>query len=392
LKIEDIVAPENLARAARRVRRDDQFMSGGEVARHPLYTEGISKHELPGLCEDIRELLLAIGDGVDVDCPPVLPLRIRTREVYAHDHTSRFMQQAVVEVLATALDPLFCPGAHAYRRQRDRFTGLLSARRSIRRGLVHAARVDVANFFRSISSDQCAKALRKLGISDERIIRLCIWFCTAPIWNGDPSLERRCGPILFPPGRLTPPLHALYQGSIIAPLLSNAVASVELDLPFKHATDASAKMIRYADDILILASDPQAAAAAFRRISSLIHTAGWSLNHDKTVEMHDLRDGPIVWLRKSIGERDVRTLPDKLEERISAFLGEPDRSPLFRTMASALVAELFLDPLEVVQQTIQSVTAHSPRHGRQLERSLSASSRRRRMRQIDRAISGATGR
>lgn len=365
--LEDVLAEENLRAAWRQTPKTSHFAvldaGGREIANDrddlasALGSAPVSSpKELLADVSDLCHIGGGHGHDWDLTAEPVSPIDIDGREVFGHCIRARVLQRAYVRVVGPVLDGLLPPVVFSYRPHRDRITALLAARRWIRRDNVFVAKVDVRRFFPGITMEQVSDALGSLvpGI-DDSLRRLAAWFCTAPIVRPGPTFE--------------PALNALYQGSIVAPLLSNAVGALHLDAPFQCFAAPGVRYLRYADDILLLGPTFEAVTAARDVVVELIETAGWKAHPEKTFDCaHDLRDSPITFLGKTVGVSGISTPRDKIQERLDAFVSLAPNDPLVETMAAALAMELFLDPRVTVDSVVAEAGVHGPRYGRLLRR------------------------
>lgn len=386
-----VVAEENLRAAWSRTEKRAQFAYRGERG-DDIECDAAALADLSAApVSAVRELLADVAHLADIGAgfgsmyqkdhgaEPVCPIEIEGRVVYGHDIRTRVLQRAFVQAVGAEVEKALPATVFSYRAGRDRWTALLGARRVIARGYVFVAKVDVRRFFPSVRVDQVAAAFAALAPEvDESLVRLAVWFCTAEILRSGPTVEA--------------PLYALYQGSIVAPMLSNLVGALALDLPLVRYAPKGVHAFRYGDDVLLLGADGRAVTHARDIVVELVEEGGWKAHPEKTFECaHDLRDAPITWLGKTVGISGVSTPPEKLAERIEAVVELPVGDERVGIMAAALVNELFLDRRAAVDAAVAEVAARSRRHGR-VARNMVAhfeQRRRKRMRSYDAALSRA---
>jgi hypothetical protein len=385
-----VLAETNLRSAWSRTNKRAQIAYQGERGDVPCDAQVLADVVAAPVAA-VRELLADVADlahigagfgstyQLDQTAEPVWKVAIDGRVVYAHHITSRVLQHACAQVIGPAIEKVLPPTVFSYRPARDRWTALLHARRLIRHGNVFVAKVDVRRFFPSVRVDQVVEASVALVPDlDEPLVRLTVWFNTAPILGlGSPQED---------------PLYALYQGAVIAPLLSNLVAAYVLDLPLARHAPKGVHALRYGDDVLIVGVDRGAVTNTRDFVVELIENAGWEAHPEKTFACaHDLRDATITWLGKTVGVDAVSTPESKVDERVEALVAVPPGDDLAATMAAALVNELFLDRRARVDAVLARVAARNPRHARVARNMVAhlAHRRRKRMRAYDALLSRA---
>lgn len=359
-----LLAEQNLRAAWRRTKKRAQFAHrderGDDIECDADVLAAVMRHPVAG----VRELLADVADlgqigagfgsayHLDQTAEPVWKVAIDDRVVYAHQITTRVLQGACVQVVGPVIEKVLPPTVFSYRPAHDRWAALLGARRLIARGNLFVAKVDVRKFFPSVRVDQVVAAMVALAPDlDEPLVRLTVWFCTAPI--------------LGPGSQQGEPLYALYQGSIVAPPLSNLVGAHVIDLPLVRHAPKGVHALRYGDDLLIVGADAGAVTHTRDFAVELIEDAGWQAHPEKTFPCaHDLREGPVTWLGKTVSIDGVTTPQPKLDERVEALLAVSPGDQLVGRMAVALVNELFLDRRARVDAVLAQVAAQSPRHAR----------------------------
>nr|WP_269432968.1 reverse transcriptase domain-containing protein [Aliiruegeria sabulilitoris] len=160
----------------------------------------------------------------------------------------RVLQGAVASVLVPVLDPLMHPGSFAYRPGRS----VPLALRSLRRGQGWALDADIRSFFDEIGHHPLRRVLKqKVSCLETRQL--------IGIWLG--SFGRR----------------GLAQGSPISPLLANTALG-----PLDSALSKHGRLVRYADDFVVVCADKAGAREARRTAEQTLRFAGLRLHPDKT--------------------------------------------------------------------------------------------------------------
>lgn len=130
------------------------------------------------------------------------------------------------------------------------------------------------------------------------------------------------------------------QGSPISPFLANLYFDDRLDRPWhkRHWQDV---LLRYADDLLLMYSDVDAAAKGHTELSRLAVSAGTPLKLEPNGNVHDLRHGGSVQLlgftlSLEAGEVAIR-IGEKSWDRLSAGLAKANLSDNAPLRARAIV-------------------------------------------------------
>lgn len=348
---------EYVPRAMRRVRR---------VAFAARDADGVLRtrpEPLPGsphvatdaeIVADVKELhtIGASYDGGLDGAEPVLAVEIEGRTVYHHDYLTRVAQRAFVDWIGTIVEPLISRVAWAFRPGIGLMGALALVRRRIRHGAVFAAKADIRRFFPSTRSDLIASSFRALvpDIPPE-VWRLAAYFCSAPILrhDGNGALEWH------------PPIHAILQGSIVGPQLSNVVGTIVIDRALERVLQRGVVALRYCDDVLLLGRDWGAVTYARDAFEEIIAEYGYIAHPDKTSPAAiDLREEPITFLGKTIFADRIETPPDKVARWVGEMLvAETPR--LRAAWAGTILQQLFLDPVAVVERVVSMLEGRDRR-------------------------------
>lgn len=167
----------------------------------------------------------------------------------------RIVQSAVARLLGPELEEEFEDASFGYRPGRGVADAVRRVEALRRQGFVHTLDADIEGYFDNVSIDRLMDRLSQ-SVTDGPLLALI------GLW-----LEH--GAVL---GR------GLAQGSPLSPLLAN----LYLDRLDEALSSHGLRMVRYADDFLVLAKDKPAIEAAQRRTAALLQEAGLSLNPQKT--------------------------------------------------------------------------------------------------------------
>jgi RNA-directed DNA polymerase len=174
----------------------------------------------------------------------------------------RVVQGALRLVIEPIFEREFSPASFGFRPGLGCKNALREVDRLLKSGYVHVVDADIKAYFDSIPHDLLMQEIRKY-IADGRVLELLETFLKVDILDG---MNR------WTPEEGTP------QGAVISPLLANLyLHSVDIAM-----TDAGYRLIRYADDFVILCQGQAEAQASLAMVSRLIEQKGLSLHPDKT--------------------------------------------------------------------------------------------------------------
>ena len=175
----------------------------------------------------------------------------------------RVLQTAVAQTLVPILDPLFEEESFAYRPGRsvqDAIKAIVVARNE---GFDHVVDADIEAFFDNIPHEELLARLSEV-LPDNSLLPLITSWLTIPVKTPDGFIRSTCG---------------VPQGSPISPLLSNLYLDAFDEV---LGGDKSRRLVRYADDFIIMAHDINAAEIALEEASLWLIEAGLTINFDKT--------------------------------------------------------------------------------------------------------------
>lgn len=170
----------------------------------------------------------------------------------------RIVQTAVTDALVPLLEPEFEEDSFAYRPGRSVQQAVERVRSLREQGYGWVVDGDIERYFDSVPHPPLLSLLDRF-IPDPAVIDLIT------LW-----LDQMEGGVGLP------------QGSPLSPLLSN----LYLDRLDEEAADAAfgrgVRLVRYADDFVLLCRTEDSARAALRRVGTMLTTLGLALNPDKT--------------------------------------------------------------------------------------------------------------
>ena len=232
--LERILSRDNLNRAYKRVKANK-----GAPGIDGMTVE----QALPWLREHREELLETIRQG------KYKPQPVRRKEIPKPDggvrklgiptFVPRIIQQAIAQQLTPIYEPLFSDNSFGYRPGRSAQMAILKVKEYAERGYTQAVLVDLSKYFDTLNHELLMNLLRK-NIHDKRVIELMKRYLKAGV------MEK---------GLLVKTEEGSPQGGPLSPLLANIYLN-EYD---KEMERRGVPVVRYADDIVVLAKSKRAA-------------------------------------------------------------------------------------------------------------------------------------
>lgn len=232
--LEAILDRNNLNRAYKRVKRNHGAAG----------IDGMTVEEaLPWLKEHREELLRSIRDG------SYMPSPVRRKEIPKPDGgvrklgiptvVDRVIQQAIAQKLQSIWEPLFSDSSYGYRPRRSAQQAIQKVKEYTEEGYRYAVSVDLSKYFDTLNHEQLMNLLHK-QIQDMRVLRLIKKYLKSGVMENGVICKTEEG---------SP------QGGPLSPLLANIYLN-EFDWEMNRR---GVKLVRYADDIVVLAKSERAA-------------------------------------------------------------------------------------------------------------------------------------
>ena len=233
--LERVLARDNLNRAYKRVKSNK-----GAPGIDGMSVEGA----LPWLREHREELVGSIRSG------KYKPQPVRRKEIPKADGgvrklgiptvVDRIIQQAIAQQLVPIYEPQFSDNSFGYRPGRSGQQAIQRVKEYAEKGYTQAVLVDLSKYFDTLNHELLMNLMRK-SIHDKRVIELIKRYLKAGVMEN---------------GLLVKTEEGSPQGGPLSPLLANIYLN-EYD---QEMARRGVPVIRYADDIVVLARSPRAAA------------------------------------------------------------------------------------------------------------------------------------
>lgn len=317
--IDKLVRPATLEAAWRKVARNkgaggvdgqsiERFAAGAERYLRELHDELKTDRYRP---QPVRRVEIPKPDG-------------RTRPLGIPTVKDRIVQQALKMVMEPIFEVQFRPGSYGFRPGRSCQDALREVDRLIKEGFHYVVDADLKSYFDSIPHDRLMACV-EASVSDGRVLELVRSFLKQDIMKG----LARWSPVTGTP-----------QGAVISPLLANLYLH-PLDLRMEAK---GWKMVRYADDFVILCRTEAEARAALCEVRDWVEANGLSLHPEKT-RLGDCRQPgqgfDFLGYRFEAGcrlvrKKSLRALKDKVRSRTVRSRGDSlgriitDLNPMLR--------------------------------------------------------------
>ena len=235
----------------------------------------------------------------------------------------RVVQQVLLDILQPIFDPGFHPSSYGYRPGRSCQQAVAKATMFVRQyGLVHVVDMDLSKCFDRLDHDLIVASIRR-RVRDGSILALLRMFLESGVMiDGNWEATEIGSP----------------QGRVISPLISN----VYLDALDQEMKRRGHRIVRYADDILILCRSRSGAEHACEIATDILEgELRLTVNKDKTHLVHASRG--VKFLGVEIGLRWTR-IQDK---KVAAFKAKV--KALTRRNSPVNLAKIITDLTPVVR-------------------------------------------
>jgi group II intron reverse transcriptase/maturase len=203
----------------------------------------------------------------------------------------RVVQAALVLLLQPIFEADFDEGSFGYRPGRDAHQAMDAIREAVWRGRYEIIDADLSDYFGSIPHSALLRLVAR-RVSDGSVLGLVKAFLKAPI------VEEQSGRRIITPNKRGTP-----QGGPLSPLASNVYLN-SLDHGVNDRPELDAKLVRYADDFVLLCR-PGRGAALYQRLKVYLQRKGLTLNERKT-RVLDVRRESFRFLGFEVSWRQSR--------------------------------------------------------------------------------------
>ena len=255
--MDKVYAPKTLAAAWRKVQANKGAagVDGQSIQRFAAKADAYLAELSTALREGtyrpqaVKRVEIPKGDG-------------RTRPLGIPTVKDRIVQQAVRLVIEPIYESGFCDGSYGFRPGRGCHDALREVARLILEGYTHVVDADLQSYFDTIPHDRLMAWVEE-KVSDGRVLDLIRSWLKADILKGTDTWT---------------PVQGSPQGAVISPLLAN----IYLDPLDRLMAERGYRMVRYADDFVILCRTREEALAALALVRHWVSDNGLTLHPEKT--------------------------------------------------------------------------------------------------------------
>lgn len=231
----------------------------------------------------------------------------------------RIVQSAIKRVIEPIFEREFLPMSYGFRPQKSCKEALREVDQLLKQGYTYVVDADMEDYFGSIPHERMMEKIEEY-ISDGRLLRLLQAYLKQDIVKGLESWT---------------PMSGTPQGAVISPLLANLYLH-GLD---KRMQESGYRMVRYADDYVVMCRDEGEARQAMKEVEEWVGSNGLKLNGEKTHVGDSRRKGQgfeflgyrFESCRRWVRKKSMKALKDKIRSKTQRTRG---------TSLSKIIADL----------------------------------------------------
>ena len=244
-----------------------------------------------------------------------------TRKLGIPTVVDRIIQQAIAQQLTPIFEPLFTDGSYGYRPGRSAQMAIQKVKEYAEQGYTTAVLIDLSKYFDTLNHDLLMNMVRE-EVHDKRVIELIKRFLKSGVMEN---------------GLLVRTEEGSPQGGPLSPLLANIYLN-----KYDHEMEGrGVHVIRYADDIVVLARTPRAAARLLE--SSRRYLEGklklrMNMEKSKVVSVYSIRNFKFLGFALGKGKdgvfirahaKSLKKAKQKLKELTSRSQGRNVRKVMY---------------------------------------------------------------
>ncbi len=230
---------------------------------HPEHAERFQEFEKT-LSSNINSIITSVKTGEYIPSDLIGMMIEKSggnkRALAVPDVRDRILQRAVANIITPSIERLLEDTSFAYRKGLSRKTAARAIKEAKSKGMNYVLKCDIEAFFDNVDWQILFKKLDILFGNDPVLSLLKVWVRQSVILNNLRIIRRQ----------------GLPQGSVISPLLAN----LYLD-QFDEEIEDRFKLIRYADDVLILCRSEEEAEEAKREVEESLKELKLEINKNK---------------------------------------------------------------------------------------------------------------
>ncbi len=259
VKLEDILASENMRQAWKAVKQNDGA-AGVDRKTIDQTAEHLKQH-----WPEIRSKLLhSEYQPAAVRAVQIPKADGKTRTLGIPTVQDRLIQQALNQKLSSIFEPTMSPHSYGFRPNRSAHDAVKAAKGYVEQGKTWVVDIDLKSYFDQVKHDRLMNMV-SAQIKDKPILKLIGRYLRAPIRDKQGKQEKR--------------LQGTPQGGPLSPLLAN----IYLDPLDKELERRGIAFVRYADDIALFMSSQRSAQRALQSIKEwLTKHLELQINEDKS--------------------------------------------------------------------------------------------------------------